>query len=141
MNARIKVCVDKEVKIPYIGEKPHFIINKLENDKMSTNHVLEQFVATLVQEHFELEEDLEQIVWLKKGPPSEIRLLEVNRNTAATGMVEVFGFAPSADVPYPLRIAEITPDEWERVQNGTISLPESWSLEDAEIFTREHVFA
>jgi len=108
---------------------------------MSTNHHLEPLVASLVQEHFELEEDLEQIIWLKKGPVSEIRLLEVNRDTAATGMVEVFGFAPSADIPYPLRIAEITPEEWERVQNGEISLPESWSLDNAEIFTREHVFA
>ena len=108
---------------------------------MSTNYDLEQLVASLVQEHFELEEDLEQIIWLKKGPASEIRLLEVNRNTAATGMVEVFGFAPSVDIPYPLRIAEITPEEWERVQNDEISLPESWSLDNAEIFTREHVFA
>jgi len=108
---------------------------------MSTNHHLEPLVASLIQEHFELEEDLEQIIWLKKGPASEIRLLEINRNTAATGMVEVFGFAPSVDIPYPLRIAEITPEEWERVQNGEISLPESWSLDDVEIFTREHVFA
>ncbi len=116
-------------------------IKNLENNKMSTNHNLEKLVATLVQEHFDLETDLERIVWLKKGPASEIRLLEINRNTASTGMVEAFGFAPSTDVPYPLRIAEITPHEWERVQNGEISLPESWSLEDAEIFTREHVFA
>jgi hypothetical protein len=105
------------------------------------NHDIEKLVASIVQEHFDLEEDLEQIIWLKKGAASEIRLLEVNRNTAATSMVEVFGFAPSADVPYPLRIAEITPEEWERVQNGAIALPENWSLEDAEIFTREHVFA
>lgn len=108
---------------------------------MSSNHDIEKLAADLAQEHFELEDDLEQIIWLKKGPAREIRLLEVNRNTAATGMVEVFGFAPSADVPYPLRIAEITPDEWERVQNGEISLPDDWSLEEAEIFTREHVFA
>jgi len=108
---------------------------------MSNNHGLEKFVASLVQEHFDLEKDLEQIIWLKKGSASEIHLLEVNRNTAATGMVEVFGFAPSLDVPYPLRIAEITPAEWERVQNGEISLPAVWSLDEAEIFTREHVFA
>lgn len=108
---------------------------------MSSNHDLEKLVADLVQEHFELEPDLERIIWLKKGPASEIRLLEVNRNTAATGLVEVFGFAPSVDVPYPLRIAEITPEEWKRVQNGNISLPESWSLEEAEVFVPEHVFA
>jgi len=98
-------------------------------------------VSSIVQEHFDLEENLEQIIWLKKGPASEIRLLEVNRNTAATGMIEIFGFAPSAEVPYPLRIAEITPEEWERVQNGEISLPEVWSLEEAATFTREQVFA
>ena len=108
---------------------------------MSTNHDIQKLVSTLVQEHFDLEEELEQIIWLKKGPVNEIRLLEINRNTAATGMVEVFGFAPSTDVPYPLRIAEITPEEWKRVQHGGISLPENWSLEGAEIFTREHIFA
>jgi hypothetical protein len=112
-----------------------------ENGKMSMNHDIEKLVASIVQEHFDLEEDLAQIIWLQKGTASEIRLLEVNRNTAVTGMVEVFGFAPSADVPYPLRIAEITPEEWERVQNGEIALPENWTLEDAEIFTREQVFA
>jgi hypothetical protein len=113
----------------------------LENGNMSTNQHIEKLAAELAQEHFELEDELEQIIWLKKGSAREIRLLEVNRDTAATGIVEVFGFAPSPDVPYPLRIAEITPDEWERVQNGEIPLPDSWSLEEAEIFTREHVFA
>lgn len=108
---------------------------------MFNKHDIEKLVAILAQEHFELEEDLEQIIWLKKETASEIRLLEVNRNTAATGMVEVFGFAPSEDVPYPLRIAEITPEEWERVQSGEIALPECWSLEDAEIFSREQAFA
>lgn len=115
-------------------------IKNLENVKMSGNHSLEVLVAALVQEHFELEEDIEQAIWLKKGSASEIRLLEVNRNTAATGIVEVFGCAPSAEVPCPLRIAEITPEEWERVKTGEISLPESWSLDDAKIFDREHVF-
>jgi hypothetical protein len=108
---------------------------------MSGNHDIKKLAASLVHEHFELEEDLEQIIWLKEGLAGEIRLLEVNRNTAATGMVEVFGFAPSADVPYPLRIAEITPDEWHRVQRGEIPLPESWSLDDAEAFTRKAVLA
>ncbi len=108
---------------------------------MSTNHDPKKIVADLVQDHFEIETELEQIVWLKKGPTHEIRLLEINPNTAATGMVEAFGFAPSVDVPYPLRIAEITPQEWERVQKGVIPLPENWSLEGAEIYAREHVFA
>ncbi|MFQ5632640.1 MAG: hypothetical protein ACE5I1_28055 [bacterium] len=108
---------------------------------MSNNHDFEKLVAELVQKHFELESDLEQIIWLRKVSANEIRLLEVNCNTAATGMVEAFGFAPSVDVPFPLRIAEITPEEWQRVQNGKIPLPESWSLDNAEIFNREHVFA
>lgn len=108
---------------------------------MSDNHDFEKLVASIVQEHFEIEDELEQIIWLKKGPAGEIRLLEVNRNTAATGMVEVFGFVPSAEIPYPLRIAEITPEEWEYVKNGKISLPEVWSLEGATIFTRERAFA
>jgi len=108
---------------------------------MSGNHDMKKLVTSLVHEHFELENDLEQIIWLKEGPADEIRLLEINRNTTATGMVEVFGFAPSVDTPYPLRIAEITPEEWLRVKKGKIPLPENWSLKNAEVFSREAVIA
>jgi hypothetical protein len=36
------------------------------------------------------------------SPDEPIKLLEVNGATLATGSVEVFGFGPSRDLPFPL---------------------------------------
>lgn len=43
---------------------------------MLGNHDMKKLVTSLVHEHFELENDLEQIIWLKEGPADETRLLE-----------------------------------------------------------------
>jgi len=95
---------------------------------------LDSVVKDLVQEHFRLEPDLKLVVWLRKGPKDEIRLLEVNDHTPATGSVDVFYFSPSKDTPYPVRIAEVTLEEWARVKSGEIALPETWTLEKAKYF-------
>lgn len=53
------------------------------------------------------------------GAYQEIRLIEINRSTLPTRSVEVLYFAPSQDVPFPVRIADVTPQEWEQVQRGS----------------------
>lgn len=103
---------------------------------MSDESQIEQVVSHLVRSHFEIEEAIDQIVWLRNGDEQEIHLIEVNRNTLPTGSVEVFYFAPSPDVPFPVRVADVTSQEWEQVQNGQIPLPGGWTLERASIFQR-----
>lgn len=103
---------------------------------MSDDSQIEQVVSHLVRSHFEIEDAIDQIVWLRNGDEQEIHLIEVNRNTFPTGSVEVFYFAPSPDVPFPVRVADVTPQEWEQVQNGQIHLPGDWTLERASIFQR-----
>jgi hypothetical protein len=106
---------------------------------MSQNHQnFESVVEKLVHEYFEQEENLEKIVRIKSDKP-EIRLLEVNAQTIATGDVQSFYFPPSDEIPYVLRIAEITPKEWQKVLQNEIPLPVGWSLEDHQVFSRDLV--
>jgi hypothetical protein len=109
---------------------------------MSQNHQnLESVVERIVHEHFELEENLEKVIWIRSRTAPEICLLEVNSDTFATGMVQSFYFPPSEEIPYPLILAEVTPEEWQKILYNEIELPEGWSLENHKAFEREAVAA
>ena len=103
---------------------------------MTDSRRIEVVVRDLARSHFEIEEGVEQIIWVRDGGGGEIRLIEVNRNTFPTDSVEMFYFAPSDEVPFPIRIADVTPQEWERIRIGRIPLPSGWHLDDVEIFER-----
>lgn len=103
---------------------------------MSNAQRIESVVRRLVQSHFEIEEGIDEIVWLKDGVHQEIRLIEINRSTLPTKSVEVLYFSPNQDVPFPVRIADVTPQEWKQVQRGDIPLPPDWSLQQIQIFQR-----
>ena len=53
-----------------------------------------------------------------------------------TGSVEPYAFAPSKSVPFPTVIAEVTPEEYERLQRGELKLPAGWSLVRVQRFER-----
>ncbi len=56
-----------------------------------------------------------------------IKLLEVNRDTIASGIVPLsFGPLPEADIFVGSTIIEVTPEEHEQIKNGNIRLPEGW---------------
>ncbi len=103
---------------------------------MSNAPNIESVVRQLVQSHFEIEKSIDEIVWLKDGAHQEIRLIEINRSTLPTRSVEVLYFAPSQDVPFPVRISDVTPREWKQVQHGDIPLPPGWSLQQIQIFQK-----
>ena len=103
---------------------------------MSNERQVEEVVRQLVQSHFGIEESIDEIVWLRDGGDKEIRLIEINRNTLPIGSVLPFYFAPSEDVPFPIRIADVTPQEWNQVQSGDIPLPPGWTLQKIRIFHR-----
>jgi hypothetical protein len=97
-------------------------------------------VRELVHGHFNVEPDLQQVIRIvadnedDAGEP--IKLLEVNAATVATGSVERYAFAPSASVPFPMVIAEVTPEEFQRIERSDLKLPDGWSLEKRQIFKR-----
>jgi hypothetical protein len=90
----------------------------------------------LIDHHFRIEVGLEHIVIIRGSnfddPRDPIKLLEVNANTLPTGSVEPFSFSPTADVPFVTEIAEITPEEYRRLQQKELALPPGWTLEGAE---------
>jgi len=109
---------------------------------MSENHIdLESAVQKLVDEHFGLDESIEKMVWVKPEARPEIRLIEITAETLPTGDVMSFYFSPSDEVPFPLFIAQITPEEWQMVVQNKIPLPEGWSLKNHRAFFREMVTA
>lgn len=97
---------------------------------------VEVVVERLVKEYFDIEEGIKSIVWVNPNQ-EEIWLIEVDTTAIPAGRVEPFYFQPTEEIPYPVRIANITPDEWEAGQSGTIDMPEGWRLDGTErIFIR-----
>ena len=58
-----------------------------------------------------------------------MRLVEVVEGSPSANEVLPFRFAADADqgVPYPVVIVELSPDEFDQVENGTLSLPAGWT--------------
>jgi len=104
-----------------------------------SNQPLVEMVRRLVREHFDLEEGIESVIWFKNGTQHEIHIIEVNRNTIPEGAILTFYLRPTNEIPLPIILGDVTPEEWEKVKQGLISLPAGWSLDDIEIFEREKV--
>lgn len=97
----------------------------------------DQVARELAESHFLVEPSLKCVYWIvseNEGENEPIKLLEVNADTVATGSVEVFTFAPTKDVPYATAIAEVTPEEFERLKKNELKLPRGWSLAKAQLF-------
>jgi hypothetical protein len=103
------------------------------------NQSLEEMVKRLAREHFEIEDGLERIIWFKDGE-EEIRLLEINRNTMPEGAVLTLYLRPTQERSLPVLLGDITPEEWEKVKSGAMSLPEGWSLQNIEVLEREGLY-
>jgi hypothetical protein len=100
----------------------------------------EQFAEWLAQRHLSTDAAIERVVYLPAGAPkNEIRLLEVNRllNPPDNDSIEPLDFTPEMDVPYRVFVADITSDQWDRVQRepGAV-LPPGWRLEDNRVIVR-----
>ena len=62
-------------------------------------------------------------------PTTPIKLLEVNADTAPSGVMPLhFGPAPAGGIPYPSVIVEVTPDEFERIRAHELKLPDGWTI-------------
>ncbi|PRP90303.1 hypothetical protein ENSA5_65990 [Enhygromyxa salina] len=99
----------------------------------------EDAARKLAAHHFEVEPELRLVVFLDIDPEDTITLLEISESTPASGSVEAFVFAPTKDVPYVTRIAEVTPEEYEELQRdpSRIRLPPAWDLTKAKFFRRQ----
>ena len=84
--------------------------------------------------HFLVDPAVRRILYLPSGAPeTEIRLLEVNDAIVELEPLEAMDFR--VDIRgcenHRLYVLDVTPSQWDAVQNQTLSLPEGWSLEGA----------
>ena len=56
--------------------------------------------------------------------------------TTATAATITIPFSSTDEVPFVTEIAEISPDEFSRLERGELDLPEGWTLENAEDLPR-----
>lgn len=106
---------------------------------MSQIHNIKTATENLIQEHFDLEPSLEKVIWINPELSTEIRLLEINPETFPSGMVQSFYFPPSDEIPSAMFLAEVTPEEWQKILRNDIPLPEGWTLANYKVYSRETV--
>ncbi len=89
--------------------------------------------AALARAHYEIEPGLRAIYRLEGPDPDDLRikLLEVNEQTVATGIVPV-GFPPhpASGLHFPSVVIEVTPQEYEALQSKQLNLPAGWEVRD-----------
>jgi hypothetical protein len=89
----------------------------------------------LAQKHYQVYAGLTQVfrvtgaAEVELKPTEPIKLLEVNEYTVPSGIMPIqFGPSPASGLHYPSIIVEVTPDEFQRIRNQELMLPNGWSI-------------
>jgi hypothetical protein len=88
------------------------------------------------REHGESDPGVIKILHFPTPPASrEVRLLEVSAllNTAddeGVGVIE-FGVARGTPDEHRILVADVTPEQWDAIREGKLSLPDGWDLSEA----------
>ncbi len=100
----------------------------------------EPFARWLAQRHLSTDPAIQRIVYLPTGAPNdEIRFLEINRflQPPDDDVIEPVDFSPDDDgLSFKVFVADITSDQWERIQQDPSTLPPGWQLVDNRIYSR-----
>lgn len=99
------------------------------------DHSKEGVAQKLARAHFSVEPGIERIfriLWSverEANADEPVKLLELNSLTTADGIRPVF-FGPhtGSGIIFPSVIIEITPQEFDAVQNGSLALPDDWHV-------------
>jgi hypothetical protein len=106
----------------------------LEPARLESRRRAMEEAAALARAHYEIEPGLRAIYRLEGPDPDDLRikLLEVNEQTVATGIVPV-GFPPhpASGLHFPSVVIEVTPQEYEALQSKQLNLPAGWEVRDA----------
>jgi hypothetical protein len=87
--------------------------------------------------HLDIDPGVVRINYLpKNAPPREIRCLEVNRMISETTNPEPidFGVDIDSDEGHTLYVLDVTPTQWEAIQNRDMPLPDGWTLDESQVF-------
>ena len=88
----------------------------------------------LAEAHFQLDQGVVRVFRIVEPDEANesrpVKLLEVNRMTTEAGILPIgMGADPSRGVAYGTIIVEITPNEFERLAQGQLQLPNEWRLD------------
>jgi hypothetical protein len=81
--------------------------------------------------HKKIDSGILQIHYLPtEAPANEIRFVEVNGSITGTASPEPidFGVAGGTDEAHRLIVLDVTPEQWQEIQEGTLQLPSGWTL-------------
>jgi len=97
-----------------------------------------QWYAT---EHLKTDPGIATVWYLPTGAGErEVRLVEVNELMAERTDDSLepidFGVDMGTDTEHKLLVVDITPDQWDRLKSGGVSLPDGWSLDAAISYTK-----
>lgn len=89
---------------------------------------LEETANDLARAHRDEDPDTSRILFSADHEAREIRLIEISESVATTGELLPFRFQarPEEGIPYPSNLIVVSPRDWERVESGELTLPESW---------------
>ncbi len=88
------------------------------------------------KEHLKIDPGIRLVYYLPTDAPDrEVRLVEVNE-LVAEGTDESlepidFGVDTGMEGEHKLFVLDVTPSQWDRIQQSSLKLPPGWSLEDA----------
>lgn len=89
----------------------------------------------LAERHYAIEPGITRIVRLSRTDGGEdrddepVKLLEVNAETIGTGIQPLrFGPAPASGIAFSTIIIEVTPEEFQQIQEKRLPLPSGWQL-------------
>jgi hypothetical protein len=98
------------------------------------------FAEWLARQHLRYDTRLTEIVYLPTGASEdEVRLLEVNTGLfpePGNPIVPIETTPAITDLPFRMLVADVTPEEWDRIKTDPSLLPAGWKLEGNHIFRR-----
>jgi hypothetical protein len=92
----------------------------------------DEVAQLLAVAHREAEPGIVRIIRLVSAQEAEarepVKLLEVNPATSPSGVLPIAFAADPPTVPFPSVVVEVTPDEFARIEQGQLALPNNWTL-------------
>lgn len=90
---------------------------------------LRKTAKSLARSHRQVEPNLRRVIFYPDPEEREVRLLEVVAGSPNVGEVHPFRFAPDEghDVPFPMVLIELSPQEFTRLKRKELQLPAGWN--------------
>lgn len=96
----------------------------------------------LARQHLAIDPGIAEICYLHDAPSDEIRFVEINRllpiPDPQSGQFDFVDFGVDIEpMDLSLSVIDVTGEQWQKVLEGVLRLPEGWAVEPFSVFRRE----